>query len=161
MTINLKFFSKTLKFTVVMPIFCSLFLSACQTVDVRGHYVSDSLIAEINKGNLTQEQVIEKIGTPSYIPEYTQNTWYYMQRSLTKKAWFDPKVIEQRIVKVTFNQNNIATKAELIENSQKENINIQKEFTPTPGTELNGVQKFVKNMGRFNKTTGGKKKKKK
>ena len=34
------------------------------------------------------------------------------------------------------------------------------EYTKTYGTELNGLQKFVKNIGRFNKTTEGKKKKK-
>ena len=48
----------------------------------------------------------------------------------------------------------------LLNDSHNEEINIISEYTKTYGTELNGLQKFVKNIGRFNPSTDGKKKSK-
>lgn len=150
-------------FSISTRLFILLFtlnLSGCQSVDIRGQHVTDQAIEEINTKKLSEEEVVSLIGTPTYIPEYTQDTWYYVQRSSTRRAWFDPKVVEQRIVKITFNHSK-AQNATLITDSQDEKLAINSNFTKTGGTEQNGVQKFVKNIGRFNKTTDGKTKRKK
>lgn len=152
------FFSIIVKLFFVLSLFI---ITGCQTVDIRGQYVSDQAISEINSKKSSQEEVINLIGTPTYIPEYTSNTWYYVQRSLTKRAWFDPKVVEQRIVKITFNGNGRAKEATLISGSQNENISLTSNFTKVGGTEQSGIQKFVKNIGRFNKTTDTKSKRQK
>ena len=138
-----------------------MLLSGCQSVDVRGQYVSDDNIAKINNSHLSQEEVIELIGTPTYIPEYTKDTWYYVQRSLTRRAWLQPKVVEQRIVKVIFDQKNRASRAELITDSHNDSISVQSGYTESHGTEKSSIQKFVQNIGRFNKTTDAKKNKQK
>jgi len=150
-------------FSITTRLFILLFalsLSACQSVDIRGQHVTDQAIGEINTKKPSADEVISLIGTPTYVPEYTKDTWYYVQRSSTRRAWFNPKVIEQRIVKISFS-NSKAQSAILITNSHDENLAISSEFTKTGGTEQNGMQKFVKNIGRFNKTTDGKAKRKK
>jgi outer membrane protein assembly factor BamE (lipoprotein component of BamABCDE complex) len=118
-------------------------------------------IEKINNSKLSQREIKDLIGTPTYIPEYSPDTWYYIQRSMSRRAWFDPKVVEQKIIKITFDSNHIATHAELITNSQKESIVLHNDFTKSNGTEKNGLQKFVGNIGKFNKTTNGKKNKQK
>lgn len=138
-----------------------LTLSSCQTIDTRGQYVDDSAISQLENKEMTKDEVIELIGTPTIIPDYTPNTWYYIQRSLSKRAWFDPKVIEQRIVEIEFNKNDLVQRVNVIKNSNKEGVKVISEYTETYGTELNSIQKFVRNIGRFNKTTEGKKGKKK
>jgi len=140
--------------------FFLLILSGCQSVDVRGQFVSDSAIKQINSKKPNQEQLIDMIGTPTYVPDYSENTWYYIQRSLSRKAWFDPKVVQQRIVKISFAKNKNVSEAILVENSQNEAIAANSSSTETHGTEQNGIQKFVKNIGRFNQTTSGTKKRK-
>jgi len=138
-----------------------MLLSGCQSIDVRGQFVSDNAIEEINSRKLTQDEIIDLIGTPTYIPEYSHNTWYYIQRSLAKRAWFEPKVVEQRIVKITFNNNGKMLEASLLQDIHNENVNIESKYTKAHGTEQGSLQKFVKNIGRFNKTTDGKKKRQK
>ena len=64
----------------------------------------------------TQEELVEMVGTPTYIPDYTENTWYYIQRSLARRAWFDVKVTDQRIVKITFDKNQKVNQAVLAKN---------------------------------------------
>jgi outer membrane protein assembly factor BamE (lipoprotein component of BamABCDE complex) len=135
-----------------------LVLGGCQRVDIRGQYVSDELIQKINHEKMNEEEVMGLIGSPTYIPEYTKETWYYIQRSVTKKAWFDPKVKEQRVIKVTFHKG--IAKAELLIDLQNESIVVESSETKSVGTDQSGVQKFVKNIGRFNKSKDASKKKK-
>lgn len=147
-------------FTTIISVLLLLILSGCQSVDVRGQFVSDSAIKQINSKKPNQEQLIDMIGTPTYVPDYSENTWYYIQRSLSRKAWFDPKVVQQRIVKITFAKNKNVSEAFLLKNSQNEAISANSSYTKTQGTEQNSLQKFVKNIGRFNKTTNGSSKRK-
>lgn len=128
-------------------------LPGCQTVDVRGQHINDDLIEKINSSNMTKDQIMSNVGSPTYIPQYSQDTWYYIQRSQTKRAWFRPSVLEQRIVKLTFNKKGMVTSAELVENTHEDKVSVSGEYTATKGTEKSGIQKFVGNIGRFNKTT--------
>lgn len=140
-------------------IFSILFLlSSCQTIESRGQFIDDNLLSTLEAKRLNKSGVEELVGTPTIIPDYTPNTWYYIQRTMGKRAWFEPKVIEQRIVKVTFNRNNLVEEVKLLNDSHNDEINIITEYTKTYGTELNWLQKYVKNFGRFNQTTKGKKK---
>jgi outer membrane protein assembly factor BamE (lipoprotein component of BamABCDE complex) len=147
-------------FSTTILVFFLFGISGCQSIDVRGQFISDKAIQEINAAKPTQEELVEMIGTPTYIPDYTENTWYYIQRSLARRAWFDAKVTDQRIVKITFDKSQKVDKA-ILENSPYDNtIAINSLYTPTHGTEKTGIQKFVKNIGRFNQTTNGANKRK-
>lgn len=148
-------------FTGIISVVLLLILSGCQSVDVRGQFVSDSVIEQINIKKPNQEQLIDMIGTPTYVPDFSENTWYYIQRSLTRRAWFDPKVVKQRILKITFAKNKKVSEAVLMKDSQNEAVSANSAYTKTQGTEQSGIQKFVKNIGRFNQTTNGSKRRKK
>jgi len=147
-------------YKLIPTIFLIILLAGCQSIDVRGQFVSDEAIKQINSQHPNKDQLVALVGTPTYVPDYSKNTWYYIQRSLAKRAWFDPKVTKQRIVKVVFNGDKVQ-EAGLLSDSQNEEISSQSAYTQTYGTQQNGMQKFVKNIGRFNKTTDGTKRKKK
>jgi outer membrane protein assembly factor BamE (lipoprotein component of BamABCDE complex) len=144
----------------LLPTIFLILLAGCQSIDVRGQFVSNEAIKQINSQQPAKVQLIALVGTPTYVPDYSNNTWYYIQRSLAKRAWFDPKVVKQRIVKVVFNGDKVQ-EAGLLSDGQNEKISSQSNYTQTYGTQQNGIQKFVKNIGRFNKTTDGTKRKKK
>ncbi|WPY00915.1 Outer membrane protein assembly factor BamE [Candidatus Trichorickettsia mobilis] len=138
-----------------------LFTSSCQTLDVRGQYVDDSTVNKLENKNLTKAGVEELIGTPTIIPDYTPDTWYYVHRFMGKRAWFQPKTIEQRIVKIKFTKDDIIEEVVVLNDNHTEDIEVVSEYTKAYGTEQNGIQTFIKNIGRFNKTTDGKKKRSK
>ncbi|MDA9163753.1 outer membrane protein assembly factor BamE [Rickettsiaceae bacterium] len=148
-------------FYKLFTIIILLGLAGCQSIDVRGQFVSDKAIQEINTKKLGKKEVVNLIGTPTYTPDYSKNTWYYIQRSMARRAWFTPTVNHQRVVKVIFAGNNKALRAVLIEGEQNEKISAVSNYTKAHGTEKNGIQKFVKNIGRFNKTTDGSNRRKK
>ena len=64
-------------------------------------------------------------------------------------------------MKITFNDKGKVSGASLLQDIHNENINIESKYTKAQGTEQGSLQKFVKNIGRFNKTTDGKKKRQK
>lgn len=138
----------------------SFILSGCQTLDIRGQYIDDTTLKQVENTRISKLEVENVLGTPTITPDYSPGTWYYVQRIVTKKAWFNPKVVEQRVVKVTFDKNDFLKEVVVLANSHKD-IHIIGEYTKARGTELNPIQKFAKNIGRFNKTTDGKKKRKK
>lgn len=155
---NIAFLKITLALTLVVFVLASI--SGCQSVNVRGQYIGDEVIDKLNSSRMTKMQVDNQFGSPTYVPQYSQNVWYYIQRSQTKRAWFNPKVVDQRIVKVVFDEQNVVRSAELVENTHDEGVVPNSAYTETRGTEKSGIQKFVGNIGRFNKSSASKKKKK-
>lgn len=155
----MKFFTNPFK--VLLTISILIMIAGCQRIEVRGQFISDEAIKEINAKQLNKDQLISMIGNPTYIPDYTENTWYYIQRSMSKKAWFDPKVVKQRIVKIVFSGKKSVATAELLKNMHNEKITALDVYTKTRGTERTGIQKFVKNIGRFNKSADKRSKKNK
>jgi len=155
----MKFFTNPFK--VLLTISILIMIAGCQRIEVRGQFISDEAIKEINAKQLNKDQLISLIGNPTYIPDYTENTWYYIQRSMSKKAWFDPKVVKQRIVKIVFSGKKSVATAELLKNMHNEKITALDVYTKTRGTERTGIQKFVKNIGRFNKSVDKRSKKNK
>lgn len=159
----MKHYTQTTFFSLnklIIFIIITIGLQSCQTVDMQGQYVDNQAIEELKTKAFSKEQVIELIGTPTTIPDYSKDTWYYIQRGLARRAWFEPKVVEQRIVKIRFNSQGMVEEVDFLQNGSNEQVQVVSEYTKTYGTELNGIQKFVKNIGRFNKTTDGNKKKK-
>ncbi len=136
-------------------------LGGCQTIDIRGQYVDEDSLAKLETKSLTQAEIIELIGTPTVVPDYSKDTWYYIQRSIARRAWASPKVIEQRIVKIIFNKDDSVREVIVLNDSHISEIETISEYTKTYGTEKNGLQKFIGNIGRYNKLTDGKKRKSK
>ncbi|HJD60781.1 MAG TPA: outer membrane protein assembly factor BamE [Rickettsia endosymbiont of Columbicola hoogstraali] len=145
----------------VSSIFVIFSLNGCQTIENRGQSIDDSALTKLEAKKLSKTEVVELIGTPTMIPEYSQDTWYYVERVMSQRAWLNPKIVKQRIVKITFDSHNLMQEIVVIDDSHRHDIEMISEYTKTYGTELNGLQKFVKNLGRFNKTTGGNKNKNK
>ncbi|AFC72892.1 tmRNA-binding protein [Rickettsia rhipicephali str. 3-7-female6-CWPP] len=147
--------------TYIFSILVFFSLSGCKTIENRGQSIDDSALVKLESQKLKKTEVVELIGTPTMVPEYSQNTWYYVERVMSQRAWLNPKIEKQKIVKITFDANNFMQEVVVIDDSHRQDIEIVHEYTRTYGTELNGLQKFVKNLGRFNKTTDGNKHKSK
>lgn len=141
-------------FILFFVMFCGL--SGCKSVDIHGQYLDDQDIQKIKSESWNKEEIFNNLGYPNFVPDYTDNTVYYLYRTQTRRAWFKPKVIDQRVVKINFDRNGKVTETEVLEDAQNESISARSKFTKSGGTTNSGIQKFVRNVGRFNPTTGNK-----
>lgn len=131
-------------------------LSSCQSIDSRGQFIDDTQVSRLENKNLTKDEVINLIGSPTMTPDYSENTWYYASMAIARKTWTMPKVRSERLVKITFASDRISS-VEVLDDSRNGEVNVVKEYTKSKGTEQNSLQKFVKNFGRFNKSSKKKK----
>ena len=136
----------------ILLVLCAFVLSGCQSINNRGEYVSTEMLAAIEKNHISKEQVIATLGEPTIVPDYTPNVWYYVSRKVQDKAWSRPAIKTQRIVKITFNGDNV-DKIDVNDKRPKNDINVDRDVTSVKGTEESAIQTFVKNFGRFNKTS--------
>lgn len=144
-------FTRVVVMLRILFILSVLLLSGCQSINNRGEFVSQEKIEAIEKNHISKEQVVEMLGEPTIIPDYTLNTWYYIGRKVQDKVWSNPKVRTQRIIKITFAGNNVE-KVEINNKRPRETISVQRDSTEVKGTEESMLQTFVKNFGRFNKS---------
>lgn len=140
----------------LINLFCLLTLLGCQSISSHGNYIDDLELKTIKESAIKKSQLFEVLGTPTIEPFDQENVCFYVERSLINKAWFKPKTIKQRILKIKFDNHGVVEDISLKDDSYKD-ISILKEYTKTYGTELSFTQKFFRNIGRFNKYTDSKK----
>lgn len=138
-----------LKFFILSVV--SVIITACQYPVHSGTSVTEKQIEELSGKAFTKSEVEEKLGTPNIVPDYSPNNWYYVHRNMTKRAFFMPVIKNQRVVKLTFNNDRLSA-IEAIDDEHDNDVKVVKEFIRTKGTELNPFQEYVKNFGRFSKT---------
>lgn len=132
-------------------------LSACQTIDSRGQFIDDNQVSKLQNKNLTKNEVISLIGSPTMTPDYSSDTWYYASMAIARKTWTMPKVKSERLVKITFAGDRVSSVEVQDEKLRGNDIKVVKDYTKSKGTEQNSLQRFVKNFGRFNKSSKKKK----
>lgn len=134
----------------LLILIAAILVTGCKTIDSRGQYVDDEQILKLESKNLTKEEVVDLIGSPSMTPDYTSNTWYYAHRTMARRAWFKPEVVSQRLIRITFSHDKIQ-EVEVFNDSHANDVHVVQEYTKSLGNEQNPLQHFVKNFGRFNK----------
>lgn len=128
----------------------ALFVSACTpTQATRGNIVEDFRMQEITPGVSSRTNVLRSLGSPTTRAPFDDNVWYYIGQKTEKTGVFDPKVVEERIVVVAFNEEGIV---DIIEEVDAERMDIPRvrRKTETGGNEVTIVEQLLGNVGRFN-----------
>lgn len=129
----------------------SLMITACSpTQATRGNIVEDYRLAEITPGVSTRQNVLTSLGSPTTQAPFDDTIWYYIGQKTEKTGIFDPKVVEEKIVVVAFDEAGIVQTAEVVD-AQRIDIPRVREKTPTGGNEVSAVQQILGNIGKFNK----------
>ncbi len=134
----------------------TLFLMACTpTKATRGNLVDDYRIADITPGVSTASDVTRVMGSPTTTDPFDSNVWYYMGQKTEKRGIFDPKVTDERIIRVKIDPTTqMVTELAPLDTTRNE-IPISSRTTPTSGNEMTAVQQMLGNLGKFNKKQTG------
>lgn len=127
-----------------------LAVSACApTVANRGNMVKDYQLVTLQPGTSTKSDVLRALGSPTTQDAFNENAWYYIGQVTEKKGVLDPKVTDERIVLVDFDENGIMKTIKDV-GGNREYIPLERRKTPTSGNEVTMLQQFFGNLGRFN-----------
>ncbi len=126
-------------------------ISACTpTQSSRGNMVEDFRMSEITPGVSTRNNVLKSLGSPTTIAPFDDNVWYYIGQKMEKKGIFDPKVTDEKVVVVSFNDKGIVQTMEEL-NAERIDVPKSRDKTHTGGNDVGVVEQLLGNVGRFNK----------
>jgi len=128
-------------------------LSACTAnYATRGNYLFEEDVQAIQPMVSTEYDVLNILGTPTTKAVFDDKTWYYVGLKTKQKSFFDPKVTEKQVYKVSFDENGlVSTIAEVT--GESVDVPLVNRVTPTSGHNLTLMQQMLGNVGRFNTTT--------
>ncbi|MEM7178552.1 MAG: outer membrane protein assembly factor BamE [Pseudomonadota bacterium] len=123
-------------------------LAACEpTVRNHGFAPDPELVETINAGSDTRGSVRRKIGRPGLDGVFTNDGWYYIASTVEHLTYHAPKVVDRRIVAITFDQNDVVATVNTYGLSDGKLIDLQTRTTPTAGRELGILEQALGNIG--------------
>lgn len=126
-----------------------LLLSACSTDifnQTEGNIPSKSDILEIKQG-MSQDDVRNLLGSPSAISSLDHRTWIYMNSTMKRMAFYEPKELERNIVAIEFNPEGKVVKLIELTKENGKDIVVSKDETPVMGTEQTFMEKYFGGVG--------------
>lgn len=127
-----------------------LLVAGCAAeVSVHGVALDPEDVADVAPGQSDKADVESKLGTPSTVGTFNADVWYYMSETRAQKAFFDPKVLERKIIAITFDEQALVEDVYTYTEVDGQEIKIASRVTPTAGNELTILQQLFGNLGRF------------
>lgn len=126
-----------------------LFLGACSTDyfnQTEGNMPAKDDIMAIKRG-MSQEEVRKIMGSPSVVSSLDHRTWIYMNSTMQRMAFFEPKELDRNIVAVEFDHDGKVTKLVQLTKENGQEVAISTDSTPVMGTEQSFMEKYFGGVG--------------
>lgn len=129
-------------------------LVACTPiVDTRGNIAETDRLALIQPGVTTRDEVAGILGSPSSVGTFDPNVWYYIGQRTEKTAFFQPDVVERKVVVLHFDGQGVVRDVGTLDKDDGQEIALVDRSTPTAGKELGFFEQILGNIGRFGGNT--------
>ncbi len=151
-------YSKSFKplFQPLLVVVIAALAAACTgVIDQRGNLPDAYLLAELEPGKATRQDVSRKLGSPSSVAAFGDETWYYVASRTTRFAFYKPKLVDQKVVAIAFDKSGLIKSVEHYGLDDAREIDPVGRVTPTSGKKLTIIQQLFENIGRFAGSSGG------
>ncbi|MCJ8191210.1 outer membrane protein assembly factor BamE [Sphingomicrobium aestuariivivum] len=120
----------------------------------QGYVYNQELTEAIAPGIDNRDSVRATLGTPSFVGQFEDDTWYYVSRRTDRFAFRQPRMTDQRIIAVTFDE--YGNVADVAETGPELAVNIDPsgDETPTLGREKSFFEEIFGNIGQVNQAGG-------
>ena len=123
-------------------------LAGCAGVRVhKGAVVDPQLASAIQAGTDNKASVEKTLGRPSFVGEFTPNDWYYVSRDTSQFAFRNPRVTQQTVLLVRFDQAGNVTDVQRTGKEMILALNPSKRKTPTLGRQKSFFDEIFGNIG--------------
>ena len=125
-------------------------MSGCAGITTREHrgYVMDEQLTTGIQPGVDNKQSVEKtLGLPTFSGTFDQNDWYYISRDTRAFAFRNPKVTDQTVLHIRFDQAGNVASVDRTDEKLIASINPSKGRTPTLGRERGFFDELFNNIG--------------
>ena len=109
---------------VIIIFFLSLLMSCQPRITQHGNFFNIENIELIKKTKLNKSEVLEIFGEPTTKSTFSDNVWYYIKLTQYEKAYFDIKNSENKVLVITFDNNQLVKKYKIFTEKDSMEINI-------------------------------------
>ena len=109
---------------VIIPLFLIILLACQPRITKHGNFFNPKNIQLIKKTKLSKSEVVEIFGEPTLKSTFSDNVWYYITLIQHEKAYFEVKNLENKILAITFDQNQLVKKYKVLTEDDSSKINI-------------------------------------
>lgn len=124
------------------------------TRDHRGSVIDTELVSTIQVGVDNKEAVQRLLGRPTFTSEFDENEWYYVSRDTKTVAFTNPRVLDQTVLHITFDQAGNVASIQQTDEQLIARINPVNDRTPTLGRKRTLWDDIFGNIGVVNSPTG-------
>ncbi len=130
--------------------FLALGLGACaEDIRVRGNIPDTEVVSKINPGVHSRIDIESLLGSPSTISTFQDSKWYYIGHKSTQFAFFEPEVLERKVLVVSFDKSGFVETTRTYDLADGHSIDPVDRITPTEGRVYTFMHQLIGNLGRF------------
>jgi outer membrane protein assembly factor BamE (lipoprotein component of BamABCDE complex) len=130
----------------------ALALGACTPItSYQGFQAIEANPHEVKVGVDSKTSVMDRLGSPSAVAAFDQNTWYYISQVSDAVAFHRPTVKRRDIVAIAFNKEDdkvTAVKTYTLKDGHV--VPFDKHASPTRGRELSAIEQILGTIGNSN-----------
>lgn len=131
----------------VAVLLAAVLASCAPVVRNHGYTPSPEALAQIEAGVDTRGSVRRKIGRPGSTGAFDEQGWYYVSTIVEHETYKDPKVVERKVVAVTFDGSDVVTGVNTYGLEDGRVIDLRTRTTPTYGRQLTFLEQLIGNIG--------------
>lgn len=133
----------------VAVLFAALGVVGCApTYTTHGFTPQAEVLDTIEAGTDTRGSVLRKLGRPSSSGTFDSSVWYYVASKMEEFAFYEPKVVDRKVVVVKFDDAGLVTAVNRYGVEDGKVVDLVTMTTPTFGRELTVLQQIMGNVGR-------------
>ena len=144
-------------------ILSSSILSSCSKKEyIHGFSFNDlekesEIIAKIKTQKTDELEVMNLLGSPTITSDFGKRTFFYIQSKFSEKMFFKPKLVDQKVLEISFNNRHIVSDLKFYDINDTKYVEYDKKTTFIQNNKMSVIEQFTKNIGRFNTPSGKKK----
>jgi outer membrane protein assembly factor BamE (lipoprotein component of BamABCDE complex) len=127
-----------------------LAVSACSPrAHTRGNLPDPKKVSQLKAGDISREEVIEFLGSPSSRASFGDEVWFYISEQTETFAWFEPEIKNRQVLALHFDKDGTLNKIEVSGLDQANSVIPIDRKTPTHGNKMTVLEQLVGNFRRF------------
>jgi outer membrane protein assembly factor BamE (lipoprotein component of BamABCDE complex) len=135
-------------FKVSAAVLGTVLLAGCAGVQAhKGAVIAPELVGAIQPGTDNKASVEKTLGRPSFVGEFTPNDWYYVARDTKQFAFRNPRVKDQTVLRIRFDQAGNVVSVDKSGKTMIANVDPSDRRTPTLGRKRSFFDEIFGNIG--------------
>lgn len=127
--------------------FAGLVAGCAPEIRSHGFAPQEEDLARVTIGVDTRGSVRRKIGRPGTSGVFSQQGWYYVSSKVEHYLYYDPEVVDRKVVAVLFDENDVVAAVNTYGIEDGRIIDLETNITPTYGRELTVLEQAFGNIG--------------